>query len=112
MMNAEEVIQQLIQQRFSIVLHGHQHMPFTAREQRFFRGRNEKAKADSSWMLAIRGAGSAGIIHKMIAKEYGANHYNLITLQGGTATVKWRRGIHETHGFQADEDFEFPLHLL
>ena len=110
MMNAEEIIRQLIQQRFSIVLHGHQHMPFTARAQRFFRGRDERTKADSSWQLAICAAGSAGIIHSMVAKEYGANHYNLITIQGGMATITWRRGIQETHGFQSDEEFEVPLH--
>lgn len=110
MMNAEQVIRELIRQRFSIVLHGHQHMPFTARAQRFFRGRDAKAKASSSWQLAICAAGSAGVIHEMIAKEYGANHYNLITVQGGTAMVKWRRGSHGTNGFLSDEDFELPLH--
>jgi len=109
MMNAEEVIRQLMRERFSLVLHGHQHMPFVALERRFFPGQGKDAVASSSRTLGIIGAGSVGIIHQELTKGYGRNHYNLIAIRDTTARVEWQCASSPTGDFKTEDTFVVPI---
>jgi 3',5'-cyclic AMP phosphodiesterase CpdA len=107
MINAEDFMRNLIRERFSLLLHGHQHQPFAALERRFFPGQGDQEI--SARTLAIIGAGSVGIAHKEVATGYGRNHYNLIVIHEAIAKIKWQCGRTALGGFDTESVFEVPI---
>ena len=85
-LDAESMMKSLLEEGFSMVLHGHQHQPFYSIECRIYpsgRGPTGDKK------ILIAGAGSIGLVQRKIG-SFGTNHYNLIEICDNTITVESR----------------------
>jgi 3',5'-cyclic AMP phosphodiesterase CpdA/prenyltransferase beta subunit len=101
-LDAEGILKKSLQNRFDLVLHGHQHQPFCAIESRIYRGDKlllEKDKLSGNESIIIIGAGSVGAP----IEELGIvrrNLYNVIEISKDQVQV-WTRETHpeEPHAF-------------
>jgi DNA repair exonuclease SbcCD nuclease subunit len=107
-LDAEGMLKKLLQNRFDLVLHGHQHQPFCAIESRIYRGDKlslKKDKLTGNESIVVIGAGSIGAP----LKELGIirkNLYNVIEISKNQVQI-WIRETHpeEPHAFSYYHDY-------
>jgi len=84
-LNTEQVISWLLENRFDLVLHGHKHVPFFAGEKRYLRERESSASDEAE--LIVIAAGSAGASLKDIG-EVRQRSLNLLEVNESEVRIR------------------------
>lgn len=108
-LNAEQIMAWLVEHKFQLALHGHQHFPFLAGESRF--GRRSKAPGGGmgapSPHILVAGAGSLGAVDEAIPREVAGRSFAIIEASSTRIAV---RSFTFTHGddFDLRDALQFP----
>jgi 3',5'-cyclic AMP phosphodiesterase CpdA len=104
-LNAPDILSWLASNGFNVVLHGHQHQPFCAREVRYM-------KSGGDYGVIVLGAGSASVRAERLGRV-AKNHYQIIEFTSGRAMVRSRAQHSDSPGdFEVYQDLDLPVKSL